>query len=184
MYGGAESPNFAALLILAPWFVCPMPVCVMLNAKEDLFRFVCVGGCCFYDLGFVLTSGLVNGTAAVNTSRMRYSMLPRENLCTENLTPWKKLLPCYDRAGLAKLLNAIKLLSAHYFSIGFDATTVCGDAACAERFLHLQVSATAVVESGSIQDTGKFGKNLSRRIPPTSERFCRMVLVCEAFVNG
>ena len=28
------------------------------------------------------------------TSHVRYSVLPRENVCTENLTPWKKLLPC------------------------------------------------------------------------------------------
>lgn len=25
---------------------------------------------------------------------IRYAVLPRENLCTENLTPWLKLLPC------------------------------------------------------------------------------------------
>ncbi|KAK3272693.1 hypothetical protein CYMTET_19024 [Cymbomonas tetramitiformis] len=30
----------------------------------------------------------------------RYGALPREMLCTENLTPWLKLLPCRDRAGL------------------------------------------------------------------------------------
>lgn len=25
---------------------------------------------------------------------LRYATLPRETVCTENLTPWKKLLPC------------------------------------------------------------------------------------------
>lgn len=25
---------------------------------------------------------------------LRYATLPREIVCTENLTPWKKLLPC------------------------------------------------------------------------------------------
>jgi phosphatidylinositol glycan class T len=28
------------------------------------------------------------------SSHVRYAVLPRENVCTENLTPWKKLLPC------------------------------------------------------------------------------------------
>lgn len=29
-----------------------------------------------------------------NASHQRYANLPREIVCTENLTPWKKLLPC------------------------------------------------------------------------------------------
>lgn len=29
-----------------------------------------------------------------NSSHQRYANLPREIVCTENLTPWKKLLPC------------------------------------------------------------------------------------------
>lgn len=28
---------------------------------------------------------------------LRYAMLPREVVCTENLTPWKKLLPCTSK---------------------------------------------------------------------------------------
>lgn len=31
--------------------------------------------------------------------------LPKEPLCTENLTPWLKLMPCGDAAGLASLLH-------------------------------------------------------------------------------
>ena len=31
--------------------------------------------------------------------------LPREGVCTENLTPWLKLLPCRDRSGLGALLQ-------------------------------------------------------------------------------
>ena len=32
--------------------------------------------------------------------------LPKEPVCTENLTPWLKLLPCRDEAGLAQLLGS------------------------------------------------------------------------------
>ncbi|CAG2062522.1 unnamed protein product, partial [Timema podura] len=42
----------------------------------------------------------------VNSSYLRYATLPREIVCTENLTPWKKLLPCDSKKGLASLLNA------------------------------------------------------------------------------
>jgi hypothetical protein len=34
-----------------------------------------------------------------------HAMLPHEPLCTENLTPWLRLLPCRDQAGLASLLR-------------------------------------------------------------------------------
>ena len=33
-------------------------------------------------------------SASQNRSLLRYSTLPREIVCTENLTPFKKLLPC------------------------------------------------------------------------------------------
>ena len=29
-----------------------------------------------------------------SSSRLRYAALPRETVCTENFTPWTKLLPC------------------------------------------------------------------------------------------
>ena len=39
----------------------------------------------------------------------------REGVCTENLTPWLKLLPCRDQSGLAALLqNRGRLLSGSY----------------------------------------------------------------------
>lgn len=31
---------------------------------------------------------------SINSSHLRYSSLPKEIVCTENLTPFKKLLPC------------------------------------------------------------------------------------------
>ncbi|KAH7887087.1 GPI transamidase component PIG-T [Phlebopus sp. FC_14] len=36
---------------------------------------------------------------------LRHAILPSEHVCTENLTPFLKLLPCKSRAGLARLLN-------------------------------------------------------------------------------
>ena len=38
-------------------------------------------------------TGVVDGLN-MNSSFLRYATLPREIVCTENLTPWKKLLPC------------------------------------------------------------------------------------------
>ncbi len=33
-----------------------------------------------------------------------HGQLPHEPVCTENVTPWLKLLPCRDAAGMAQLL--------------------------------------------------------------------------------
>ena len=58
-------------------------------------------------------------------SYFRYGTLPGENVCTENLTPWKKLLPCQDKRGLAGLLNARSIHRTKYHSIGLTLRTVC-----------------------------------------------------------
>lgn len=49
--------------------------------------------------------------------RVRYGALPREAVCTENLTPWLKLLPCRDKAGLATLLDRPVIYKGWYHSL-------------------------------------------------------------------
>lgn len=39
-------------------------------------------------------TGISDSQKSLNSSLLRYGTLPREIVCTENLTPWKKLLPC------------------------------------------------------------------------------------------
>ncbi|KAF8783121.1 GPI transamidase component PIG-T like protein [Argiope bruennichi] len=60
-----------------------------------------------------------------NASFARYSALPREIVCTENLTPFRKLLPCGAQAGLSTLLNALNIFSANYVSVAVDVRRVC-----------------------------------------------------------
>jgi phosphatidylinositol glycan class T len=48
---------------------------------------------------------------------LRYGALPREAVCTENLTPWLKLLPCRDKAGLTTLLERPRIYNGHYHSL-------------------------------------------------------------------
>lgn len=38
--------------------------------------------------------GLASEGYSLFSGLLRYSALPNEVVCTENLTPWKKLLPC------------------------------------------------------------------------------------------
>ncbi|QRV76610.1 Gpi16 subunit, GPI transamidase component [Ceratobasidium sp. AG-Ba] len=45
---------------------------------------------------------------------LRYSSLPSESVCTENLTPFVKLLPCKAHSGIASLLNPHRLFDADW----------------------------------------------------------------------
>lgn len=50
--------------------------------------------------------------------RIRHASLPSEHVCTENLTPFLKLLPCKSLSGIAMLLNPHKLFDADWHGMG------------------------------------------------------------------
>ncbi|CAD6233134.1 unnamed protein product [Miscanthus lutarioriparius] len=52
----------------------------------------------------------------LNEGNLRYGALPREAVCTENLTPWLKLLPYRDKAGIASLLYRPSIYKGYYHS--------------------------------------------------------------------
>ena len=54
-----------------------------------------------------------------------HGTLPREVVCTENLTPFLKLLPCKGRAGIASLLDGHKLFDASWQSMAIDVRRIC-----------------------------------------------------------
>lgn len=53
-----------------------------------------------------------------NPHRLRHASLPSEGVCTENLTPFLKLLPCKASSGIAHLLNPHKLFDADWHGMG------------------------------------------------------------------
>ncbi|XP_033626120.1 GPI transamidase component PIG-T-like [Asterias rubens] len=90
-------------------------------------------------------SGVASESYAKNPANMRYATLPREIVCTENLTPWKKLLPCDSKAGLSTLFHAGNLYNANYHSLAVDLRPVCDDyPACTRTALELSQSLAAV----------------------------------------
>lgn len=62
--------------------------------------------------------------AAANM-HLLHGTLPREVVCTENLTPFLKLLPCKGKAGIASLLDGHKLFDASWQSMAIDVRPVC-----------------------------------------------------------
>lgn len=63
--------------------------------------------------------------------RLLHGVLPKEVVCTENLTPFLKLLPCKGKAGVSSLLDGHKLFDSSFQSMAIDVKPVCGsDGVC------------------------------------------------------
>jgi phosphatidylinositol glycan class T len=56
--------------------------------------------------------------ARAHSHVLRHATLPAERVCTENLTPFLKLLPCPARAGIAALLEPHKIFDADWHGLG------------------------------------------------------------------
>ncbi|KAK1149216.1 Subunit of the glycosylphosphatidylinositol transamidase complex-like protein [Aspergillus melleus] len=54
-----------------------------------------------------------------------HGTLPGEVVCTENLTPFLKLLPCKGKAGISSLFDGHKLFDASWQSMAVDVRPVC-----------------------------------------------------------
>jgi phosphatidylinositol glycan class T len=61
---------------------------------------------------------------------LMHGMLPHEVVCTENLTPFLKLLPCKGKAGIASLLDGHKVFDANWQTMAVDVRSVCTDGHC------------------------------------------------------
>jgi GPI-anchor transamidase subunit T len=116
------------------------------------------------------SSFAATSSSSSSSSRLsvRRGALPREMVCTENLTPWLKLLPC-GADGLAHLLNPLKLYDGAYHSQATHVRHVCADGAaeCAAPLLELTqtigvVQSTAASRDWSLQQL--FGRS-ARRCP-------------------
>ncbi|EEB05820.1 pig-T [Schizosaccharomyces japonicus yFS275] len=49
-----------------------------------------------------------------------FAALPQESVCTENLTPFLKLLPCKTKSGIASLINQHLLFDTNWHSLSLD----------------------------------------------------------------
>lgn len=78
-------------------------------------------------------------------SNMRYGSLPREAVCTENLTPWLKLLPCRDKAGLSALMDRPSIYRGFYHSQRLHLTSGEFDSVASESGIVLKQTLTIVL---------------------------------------
>ncbi|RMZ82196.1 hypothetical protein DV738_g1730, partial [Chaetothyriales sp. CBS 135597] len=59
------------------------------------------------------------------TTYLLHGVLPGEVVCTENLTPFLKLLPCKGKAGISSLLDGHKIFDAQWQSMSIDVVPKC-----------------------------------------------------------
>lgn len=69
--------------------------------------------------------------------------LPDEPICTENLTPFLKMLPTRGKAGVASLLDGHKLYDSLWHAMSIDVVPRCADGACA---LHVSQNIHQVID--------------------------------------
>ncbi|TRX95563.1 hypothetical protein FHL15_003521 [Xylaria flabelliformis] len=62
---------------------------------------------------------------AIDRMHLLHGVLPHEIVCTENLTPFLKLLPCKGKAGISSLLDGHKLFDATWQSMAIDIRPLC-----------------------------------------------------------
>jgi len=84
---------------------------------------------------------------------LRYGSLSHEGVCTENLTPWIKLLPCQSKMGIAGLLNNYKLFDTNYYSMMAHLIPVCIDSECKHKRLQLTQIISTVFDNKRITKT-------------------------------
>lgn len=119
-------------------------------------------------------TGVVAGH--VDPNLLRYATLPQEIVCTENLTPWKKLLPCDSKRGLATLLNAGYIHNTNYHSLGIHLRSICQNKECTKASIELKQTISlmydlVILESGGPDFSIRklFGSGLPNRCPLAEE---------------
>ncbi|XP_002736149.2 GPI-anchor transamidase component PIGT-like [Saccoglossus kowalevskii] len=126
--------------------------------------------------------GIATDKYSINSTYLRYATLPRENVCTENLTPWKKLLPCDSKAGLSTLLNAMQLYNANYHSLEVHVRPVCANPSCTIPALELSQSLSVVFDQ-PIREYGKQDWSLKKLFGRGARGACPMASTSNIYVD-
>ena len=79
----------------------------------------------------------------VKNLHLFHGALPREPVCTENLTPFLKLLPCKGRAGISSLLDGHRLFDSQWQAMALDVQPICEGDDC---FVEMVQNVDAVID--------------------------------------
>ncbi|KIY53776.1 Gpi16 subunit, GPI transamidase component [Fistulina hepatica ATCC 64428] len=112
--------------------------------------------------------GAANATG-FSTHGMRHAFLPSEHVCTENLTPFRKLLPCKSLSGLAQLLDPHHLFDADWHGMGVHVRWLAGEEGGIEVRLTFQMVSDPLRVPGTRRRDWSFealyGRTVDRACP-------------------
>ncbi|KII90535.1 hypothetical protein PLICRDRAFT_39104 [Plicaturopsis crispa FD-325 SS-3] len=97
---------------------------------------------------------------------LRHASLPSEHVCTENLTPFLKLLPCKSLSGIASLLNPHKVFDADWHGMGVHVSWT------EDAGVQVRLTFQAVFDPVRSTDTGKRDFSFRSIFDRTIERPC------------
>ncbi len=106
-----------------------------------------------------------------------HALLPTEGVCTENLTPFLKLLPCKNAAGLATLLNPLSLFGANFQGLSIHVVN-SPTGGWQVKFTFTSVFSPAVTRDISIRDwsiSSIFGRKLESSCPLADKSLIRVM---------
>lgn len=95
------------------------------------------------------------------SANLRYGTLPREAVCTENLTPWLKLLPCRDKAGLSALMDRPSLYRGYFHSQRLRLTSSEFDSTGLTSGIVLEQTLTAVIQPRTLGNSVAYSGDLA-----------------------
>ena len=96
-----------------------------------------------------------------------HGMLPHEVVCTENLTPFLKLLPSKGKAGISSLLDGHKVFDANWQTMSIDVRPICPPNQQCELEIHQTVDMVLDIERSM-----RTNENRIPRPPPVEELIC------------
>uniref|UniRef100_A0A8C8JRZ1 GPI transamidase component PIG-T n=1 Tax=Oncorhynchus tshawytscha TaxID=74940 RepID=A0A8C8JRZ1_ONCTS len=133
-------------------------------------------------LNFIDSTNTPLGVGNVTDQRfLRSAVLPREIVCTENLTPWKKLLPCGAKTGLAVLMNSEKFFHSSFYSQALHITPVCQDWQCKSTAWELRQTLNVVFDLHSSGQEWSLFKMFSRTLLLTEA--CPLAFSSKVYVD-
>ncbi|KAK0492227.1 Gpi16 subunit GPI transamidase component [Armillaria luteobubalina] len=110
--------------------------------------------------------------------QLRHASLASEHVCTENLTPFLKLLPCKSLSGIASLLNPHRLFDANWHGMGVHVLWN-PDAGVEVRLTFQSVSDPIRISGGKKQDwsfSTLFDRTIERTCPVAQSSIVDVVL--------
>ncbi|KAG7444102.1 Gpi16 subunit GPI transamidase component [Guyanagaster necrorhizus] len=116
---------------------------------------------------------------------LRHASLASEHVCTENLTPFLKLLPCKSLSGIASLLNPHRLFDADWHGMGLHVLWN-PDAGVEVRLAFQLVSDPLRISAGKKQDwsfSTLFDRTIERTCPVAQSSIVDVALPREALYN-